>query len=182
MSANSSSDLLLSIALLVVSAVLVLAITPTPQERASWQVRELTADADSVLTVAVSLLQDAGYAIDTIDRDSGFVKTQYASRAQLQGGWGNIADILVGEARYAATVQVTGTEPGRCSVRLNLIAEQWNEGSWLMTGHWSQDSLAYDKSDYDEFFRALHQRLGLASLDGVGDTNPRYTQSEFFRP
>ncbi len=158
---SSDADLLLTITLLVIAVVFLVAITPSPQDRASWQVRELAANKDSVVTAAVSYLQDAGYAIDTIDRDSGFVKTQYASRAQLEGGWGIITDILVGEARYAATVQVSQSSLGNSVVRVNLIAEKWNEGSLFKTGHWSQDPLAYDKSNYDTFFRGLQRKLQL---------------------
>jgi len=165
MSSSSSTDLLVSVALLVVAVVLLVAIIPSPGERASWQVQAMPVDADSVLTAAISYLQDSGYAIDTIDRDSGFVKTQYASRAQLQGAWGVIADILAGEARYAATVQVTRVTTGSSSVRVNLIAEEWNEGSWFTTGHWSQDPLAYGRGDYERFFEGLRRKLGIALVD-----------------
>lgn len=164
MSANSGTDLLLSIALLIVAVALLVVLVPSPEEKASWQHRELAAPADDVLTAAVSYLQDLGYAIDTIDRDSGFVKTQYAGRGQLHGAMGVIADILAGEARYAATVQVSAGGPQTSRVRVNLIAEQWNEGSWLRTGHWSQDSLAYSKVDYDRFFDGLVKKLGLGWL------------------
>lgn len=165
MSANSGTELLLSVALLVVAIVVLIVLVPSPEEKASWQYRELAAPTDEILTATISYLQDLGYAIDTIDRDSGFVKTQYAGRGQLQGGLGVIVDILVGEARYAATVQVTTGGAQAAHVRVNLIAEQWNEGSWVQTGHWSQDSLAYSKADYDKFFDGLRKKLGLGWLD-----------------
>ena len=160
MSANSGTDLLLSIAILVVAVALLVVLVPSPEEKASWQHRELAAPADDALTAAVSYLQDLGYAIDTIDRDSGFVKTQYAGRGQLHGAMGVIAGILVGEARYAATVQVSAIGPQASRMRVNLIAEQWSQGSWLQTGHWSQDPLAYSKADYNRFFDGLTRKLG----------------------
>lgn len=162
MYSSSSSDLLLSIVFVVLGVVLLLVIVPSPEEKASWQQREFSTSAESAVTAAISYLQDLGYAIDTIDRPSGFVKTQYVGRGQLQGALGVIVDILAGEARYYATVQVVAMGESFCRVRVNLVAEQWNEGSLFVTGHWSQDSLAYVKSDYDEFFRGLAQKFSLS--------------------
>jgi hypothetical protein len=164
MSASSDTELLVSVALLVLAIVLLVAITPSPEERSSWQVQQLAADAGLVLNAAVSYLQDLGYAIDSIDRSSGFVKTQYASRGQLHGGWGVVADILAGEARYAATVQVLQLSTAATEVRVNLIAEEWTEGSLFTTGHWSSDPLAYGQNDYLRFFEGLRAKLGIGSL------------------
>lgn len=164
MYSSSDSEMLLAIALLAVAIGLFLVLVPSPQEKASWQQREFSAPASKVLTVAISYLQDLGYPIDTIDRESGFVKTQYAGRAQLQGALGVFADLLVGKSRYAATIQVSMVTSNTSHVRINLVAEQWSEGSLLRTGHWSQDPLAYSKADYDRFFNGLERRLGLRGV------------------
>jgi len=164
MNASSDSEILLTLVLVALSIGLLLVLTPSPQQRSSWQERTIDAPAGEVLTAAISHLQDLGYPIDTIDRESGFVKTQYAGRGQLQGGAGLILDILVGEARYAATVQVRTEGAGVSRVRINLIAEQWSEGSLFRTGHWSQDPLAYSKADYDRFFTELRAKLGLVGM------------------
>jgi hypothetical protein len=148
----------------VVAAILLIYITPSPAERAAWQVQELEADSNTVFAAALSYVQDLGYAIDAIDKDSGFIMTQYASRGQLHGGWGVLADILAGEARYAVTIQVSALSTGRTRVRVNLIAEEWNEGSSFQTGHWSQDPLAYGEGDYLAFFSGLRSVLGLGGL------------------
>jgi len=168
MYSSSDSELLLSVVLIILGLVLLLAIVPSPEEKASWQQREFSSSAESVLTASISYLQDLGYAIDIIDRPSGFVRTQAAGRGQLQGALGVIADILAGEARYSATVQVSATGENSCHVRINLIAEQWNAGSLFVTGHWSQDSLAYSKSDYDKFFFGLAQKLSLSVGASLG--------------
>jgi len=175
MSASSGTDLLLSIVLLAVAVVILVALVPSPAQKASWQQREVTVPVGEVLTAAVTYLQDLGYAIDTIDRDSGFVKTQCAGRGQLQGAAGVIADILTGEARYAATVQVTSIDAHSSRVRVNLIAERWEEGSLFVTGHWSQDALAYSQRDYVTFFNGLLRKLGLAASESAGVTwRPAY--------
>lgn len=161
MNASSNSEVLLDIVLIALAIGLLFVLTPSPQQRASWQERTVNAPASQVLTAAISYLQDLGYPIDTIDRESGFVKTQYAGRGQIQGGAGVVLDILVGEARYAVTVQVRSEQAGAARVRVNLIAERWNAGSLFRTGHWSQDALAYSKADYDRFFTELRAKLGL---------------------
>lgn len=167
---SSDNELLLTIALLVLGIGLIALLTPSPQQKATWQQRDLNASPERVITSTVSYLQDLGYAIDTIDRANGFVKTQYAGRAQLHGASGVIADILVGEARYAVTVEVRKLRPEVSRVRVNLIAEEWKSGSLFQAGHWSSDPLAYNGTDYDQFFQGLRRALGLiGAVDQVGD-------------
>jgi hypothetical protein len=167
-SASSGSDLLLSIALLAVAIVLLVMITPSPVQKASWQQREVAVAASEVVTAAITYVQDLGYAIDTIDRESGLVKTQYAGRGQLYGAAGVIGNIIAGEARYAVTILVTPLGTASSRVRVNLIAENWQQGSIFVTGHWTEDALMYRQREYETFFRGLLQTLGLAAAEAVG--------------
>jgi hypothetical protein len=167
MSASSGSDLLLSIALLAAAIVLLVMITPSPVQKAAWQQREVAAPASEVVTAAITYVQDLGYAIDTIDRESGLVKTQYAGRGQLYGAAGVIGNILAGEARYAVTILVTPLSASSSRVRVNLIAENWNQGSIFVTGHWTEDALMYGQREYGAFFSGLLRTLGIAAAEAV---------------
>jgi hypothetical protein len=167
MSASSGSDLLLSIALLAAAIVLLVMITPSPVQKAAWQQREVAAPASEVITAAITYVQDLGYAIDTIDRESGLVKTQYAGRGQLYGAAGVIGNILAGEARYAVTILVTPLSASSSRVRVNLIAENWNQGSIFVTGHWAEAPSMNGQREYAAFFSGLLRTLGITAAEAA---------------
>jgi len=152
--------LLVSVVVLVLCMAILLVAVPSPTEKASWQTCEITSPRGVVFTATLTYLQDIGYALDTVDSANGFIKTQCASRAQLKGGTGFIVDLLVGEARYAVTVQVRAVSENITSVRVNLIAEKWVEGSLFVSGHWAQDPLGVGKADYEAFFTGLKRTIG----------------------
>jgi len=157
---SDTSTLLISVVVLVLCMAILLVAVPSPTEKASWQTCEITAPRGVVFAAALTYLQDIGYALDTVDSANGFIKTQYASRAQLEGGAGLIVDLLVGEARYAVTVQVRAVSENITSVRVNLIAEKWVEGSLFVSAHWAQDPLGVGKADYEAFFTGLKRTIG----------------------
>jgi hypothetical protein len=143
-------------------------ITPSPVQKAAWQQREVAAPASEVITAAITYVQDLGYAIDTIDRESGLVKTQYAGRGQLYGAAGVIGNIIAGEARYAVTILVAPLSASSSRVRVNLIAENWEQGSIFVTGHWAEAPSMNGQREYETFFEGLLHTLGIAAAEAAG--------------
>ena len=57
----------------------------TPLQRAAMQTRELEGDFDTVFAATISVLQDTGWQIDEVDKDSGIIQ---ASSLKRQGAIG----------------------------------------------------------------------------------------------
>ena len=152
-------DIWLWIGIGLLGLLLVAAITPTPVERATWQTKLLPCDKDTAFQASLEYLQDLGYTILNTIPETGFISTAYSSQAQLQGSWGTIENLLIGEHRFAVTIMIRTVAANACNVRVNLIAEEWVSGSLWSAGHWRQDEIYYDEHDYQKFFDGLLKRV-----------------------
>lgn len=150
------NEILGAIGATLLALLLLAAITPSEKQMQDWQTQTVGVSKQKIFNSSITYLQNRGFNIDKMNANTGFLKTGWSSQYQLKGVWGVVEEAIVGETRSAVTVLITPIKNNNCKVRVNLIAQERVEGSFIWSsGHWKEDPLYYGKNNYNKFFDGL---------------------------
>ena len=137
---------------------------PVPLQNPVMQTQEFEADKSVTLNSVMSVLQDIGYILESVDDDVGLITA--SSPARRPGKFLSPQLIVNGEpvvstTQAHATAVVEEVRPGVTSVRLNFVVSKHSEGSNFST---TRDDHVLDAETYRTIFgkikEAIFMRVG----------------------
>ncbi len=124
--------------------------TKSPLELQAIQIREFDCDKDNAYTALISVFQDLGYVVETVDNKTGLVIAKTPSRAETVFGKGTITT-------YAkATGFVEQIAENRTKVRISFVNSEL-QTIYGMQG--TNDTVIEDPEAYQKAFTLLRNSL-----------------------
>ena len=132
---------------------------PVPLQNPVMQTQEFDADKSVTLNSVMSVLQDFGYILETVDDNLGLITA--SSPARRPGKFLSPQLMINGEpvvstTQAHATAVVEEVRPGVTSVRLNFVVSKYSEGSNFST---SRDEQVLDAETYRTIFGKIKEAI-----------------------
>lgn len=140
---------------------------PSGLELQQIQSRDFDANYDTVFPSVVTVLQDAGYRIQSADKNSGLITGVASTKSKLSyglTGWGKKKKTPV----VSAFVEARGTTAAR--VRLSFVMAKTKSSLYGMNS--SDEDPILDAAVYQDAFEKISQAVFVrTSMDGPAPTN-----------
>lgn len=139
---------------------------PSGLELQQIQSRDFDASYDSVFPSVVTVLQDAGYRIQSADKNSGLITGVASTKSKLSygfGGWGKKKKTPV----VSAFIEARGSAAAR--VRLSFVMAKTKSSQYGMNS--ADENAILDPAIYQDAFEKISQAIFVrTSMDGPGSS------------
>lgn len=157
--------------------------TPTPLEIQAIQAKEFEADKDTAFGAVLSVFQDAGYIVQSADKDTGFI-TAASPAGEKTSFWEALVGVST-SGQTKATAFVEQIRPSFVTVRLNFVnAHRTFNTNGQATDHDKAlldpavYQAAFDKIDSAIFVRMGTRSAGAAPASTSAAPTPTAAQSK----
>jgi len=135
------------------------------------QTHEFAADKATAMSSVMDVLQDLGYSLETVDKDTGFITADSPQRKPgglLKPQLIIMGDPVVATSQTHATAVVEERRPGVTSVRLNFVMSKRSDGKNFTT---TRDTWVLDEETYRAVFDKIE--AGIAARSAPPAATPK---------
>ncbi len=128
----------------------------TSLEMQAYQSRDFAVSKQQLFDATMSVLQDAGYIVESADLNTGFITAAAPTKARLDIMWGAMNE----GAKVTATLSAKG--PSASHLRFVFVTRAQRKSAWNLSQDVIQENAVTDPQIYQNAFTKIGEALFVA--------------------